>query len=64
MYVCVCNAIRESELREAARGTLGGAEHVYATLGKEPQCCQCLEEADAILFEERKGHLCVAFSAA
>ena len=64
MYVCVCNAIRESELREAARGTLGGAEQVYAALGKEPQCRQCLEEADAILFEERKGHLRVAFSAA
>ena len=53
MYVCVCNAIRDSELRHAARRTDGDAEAVYASLGCEPQCCMCLEEADEIILAER-----------
>ena len=54
MYVCVCNAIRESELRRAARRCPGGAEAVYAALGKRPNCGQCLDEAETIVFEERE----------
>jgi bacterioferritin-associated ferredoxin len=54
MYVCVCNAIRESELRHAARRTDGDAEAVYEALGCQPQCCMCLEEADEIIVEERQ----------
>ena len=53
MYVCVCNAIRECEFRRAAHRVPGDAEAVYASLGKVPQCCQCLEEADELLAEER-----------
>lgn len=53
MYICVCNAIRECELRHAARRGPGDAEEVYASLGKVPQCGQCLEEADEIVAEER-----------
>ena len=54
MYVCVCNAIRESELRRASRRCAGDAEAVYAALGKRPNCGQCLDEAEAIVFEERE----------
>ena len=53
MYVCVCNAIRESDFRCAARCMDGDVEQVYARMGKEPQCRQCLDEAEAILIEER-----------
>lgn len=53
MYVCICNAIRESELREAARAVGGDADAVYASLGKTPQCGQCLDDAALILIEER-----------
>lgn len=53
MYICICNAIRESELREAARKVPGDADAVYASLGKTPQCGQCLDEAAEILIEER-----------
>ncbi len=53
MYICICNAIREEELRETARRTGGDAESVYAALGKRPNCGQCLEEADDLIFEER-----------
>jgi bacterioferritin-associated ferredoxin len=55
MYVCICNAIRESELREAAHRVPGDADAVYEALGKRPQCGQCLDEAAVILIEERYG---------
>lgn len=54
MYVCICNAIRECELRKAARRSASDAEGVYAALGKRPNCRQCLDEAEEIIFEERE----------
>ena len=53
MYVCVCNAIREDELRHAARRTCGDVHDTYAAIGKTPQCGSCLDEAEMILLEER-----------
>ncbi len=53
MYVCVCNAIRECELRRAALTSTGDVESVYAALGKRPNCGSCLEDAEEVLFEER-----------
>lgn len=64
MYVCVCNAIRETELREAAHVLDGDAEAIYAQLGKAPQCCQCLEEADELVAEARHGACCLRLVAA
>ncbi|MBS0482361.1 MAG: (2Fe-2S)-binding protein [Proteobacteria bacterium] len=55
MYVCICNAIRECELRAAARQHPGDADAVYAALGKTPQCGQCLDDAAHILIEEREA---------
>ena len=55
MYVCVCNAIRENELRHAARNVAGDVEAVYEALGCQPQCCMCLEEAAEIVIEERQA---------
>ncbi|MEJ2408219.1 MAG: (2Fe-2S)-binding protein [Novosphingobium sp.] len=52
MYVCICNAIREKDLRTAARCCSGSVEAIYAALGHTPQCCQCLEEAEEIISEE------------
>ncbi|MBA3053593.1 MAG: ferredoxin [Sphingomonadales bacterium] len=54
MYVCVCNAIRESDLRAAARGCRGDAADLYASFGQMPQCGQCLDEVEEILIEERR----------
>ena len=54
MYVCVCNAIRESDFRRTARCVPGDAEAVYAALGKAPKCRQCLDEANEMLAEERQ----------
>jgi bacterioferritin-associated ferredoxin len=53
MYICICNAIRETELRRLARDCPGDAEALYARLGKAPQCGQCLDDADEIVAEAR-----------
>jgi len=54
VYVCICNAIRETELRTAALSCAGDADAVYTALGRPPQCRQCLDEAAMILTEERE----------
>ncbi|WP_299309315.1 (2Fe-2S)-binding protein [uncultured Croceicoccus sp.] len=53
MIVCICNAIRESQIRTAARNCPGDAEAVYRSLGCAPQCRQCLDDATDILDAER-----------
>lgn len=62
MYVCICNAIRETELRRAALSCPGDADAVYEALGKRPQCGQCLDDATALLIEVREAakKLCFA----
>lgn len=52
MYVCICNAIRETELRCAARRCRGNAESIYGALGRTPQCRQCLDDAEDIIADE------------
>lgn len=52
MVVCVCNAIRESQLRDVARsGQLRCAKAAYAQLGRKPKCGQCLSFARNIISE-------------
>ncbi len=55
MYVCICNAIRETDLRDAARRTGGDVCSVYAALGKRPNCGQCLEDAAEMIAQEREA---------
>lgn len=52
MYVCICNAIRENDLRCAARRCRGSAEAIYGALGRTPQCRQCLDDAEDIIADE------------
>ena len=53
MYVCICNAIRNCELRSAARSCTGDAESIYIALGRPPQCRQCIDDAEDIIAEVR-----------
>jgi bacterioferritin-associated ferredoxin len=53
MYVCICNAIRETDLRAAALSCSGDADAVYHSLGRPPQCRQCIDDASEILMQER-----------
>jgi len=46
VYVCVCNAYRESHVREAINQSASSGrvtvEQIYARLGKRPRCGRCL----------------------
>ena len=53
MIVCVCNAITEKEVREAARKGSATPEAAYATYDCEVQCGCCLDYAQEIIDEER-----------
>ena len=53
MVVCVCNAIREQQVREAARDGATSACQAYRALGRQPKCGQCLSYAREIIDEER-----------
>jgi bacterioferritin-associated ferredoxin len=53
MIVCVCNAIAEAEVREAAHMGARTPEQAYAQYGCEPQCGCCLDYAQEIIDEER-----------
>jgi bacterioferritin-associated ferredoxin len=63
MYVCICNAIRETELRAIARCCIGDAAAAYTALGRPPQCRQCLNDAELILADARHGEKQVLMSA-
>ncbi len=62
MYICICNAIRETDFRHAAAHCNGDAEATYAALGKRPNCGHCLEEAQEIIEEQRASAQCEVFA--
>ena len=53
MVVCVCNALRETDVRRAARGGAISPCQAYAALGRRPQCGQCVPYARQIITAER-----------
>lgn len=53
MVVCVCNALRERDVREAVRGGATSACKAYRALGREVKCGQCVPFTRAIIAEER-----------
>ena len=52
MIVCCCNAIRETEVREAARTGACSVGQAYARKGCKVKCGSCLPFARAIIAEE------------
>ena len=52
MVVCICNDIRETEVRDAVRKGAGSVYSAYRALGRRPKCGQCLPYARSIVDEE------------
>ncbi|MBV7257232.1 (2Fe-2S)-binding protein [Pacificimonas sp. WHA3] len=52
MVVCVCNAIRETDVRSAARNGARCPKSAYASLGCRPRCGQCLPFARDLMRSE------------
>lgn len=53
MIVCVCNAIRETQVRQAAREGAGCPTSAYKCYGAKPRCGQCFSFAREIIAAER-----------
>ena len=53
MVVCVCNAIREREVRAAVRTGAACPMSAYASMGRRPRCGQCIPFARTIIADER-----------
>ncbi|MCA8889449.1 MAG: (2Fe-2S)-binding protein [Parvularculaceae bacterium] len=52
MYVCICNALKDRELAEAANDARGVAD-VFKRCGRRPQCGKCLPDV-AQMIEDRR----------
>jgi bacterioferritin-associated ferredoxin len=55
MVVCVCNAIREKDVRAAARAGASTPCDAYTALGRRPRCGQCFPFAREIIQSERSA---------
>jgi bacterioferritin-associated ferredoxin len=53
MIVCVCNAIREADLRRAARDGASCPTSAYKLFDRKPRCGQCFSFAREIIAAER-----------
>lgn len=54
MYVCVCNAVTDSDIRLAAQEGVGDLEHLRQVTGCGDTCGCCQELAADILQRESK----------
>jgi bacterioferritin-associated ferredoxin len=55
MYVCVCNAITDKQIRRAARNGVSTLYELRGTLGVAAGCGSCARTAEDILDEELLG---------
>ena len=56
MYVCVCNAITDKQIRRAARNGVSSLYELRGTLGVAAGCGSCARTAQEILDEEMMGN--------
>lgn len=55
MYVCICNALKDRELRAAAAGEdVRGVADVFRCCGKRPQCGKCLHDVAEMIETARE----------
>jgi bacterioferritin-associated ferredoxin len=57
VYVCVCNAYRESHVRDAIKKSADNkvtVEQVYARLGSGPRCGRCLTHVKRMIDSNRE----------
>jgi len=54
MYVCICNALKCRELREAASSEEASVAEVFRRCGGRPKCGKCLPDV-AQMIEDARG---------
>jgi bacterioferritin-associated ferredoxin len=53
MYICLCNAVTDSEIRRAASAGVRDLWQLQSALGVASGCGSCIEHAESILNEAR-----------
>jgi bacterioferritin-associated ferredoxin len=53
VYICLCNALTDTQVREAASSGAMRVRDVYAGCGCQAQCGRCTATVLSILREER-----------
>ena len=56
MYVCICNAITDKQIRRAARNGVSSMYELRGELGVAAGCGSCARMAEEILNEESSAH--------
>jgi bacterioferritin-associated ferredoxin len=64
MILCSCNAIRENDVKAAARRGCPCPESAFRALGCEFQCGSCFDHAEDVIAAERSQLLHVDAQAA
>lgn len=49
MYVCICNAITDREVRTLVEQGSRTVGEVYRGLGCQPQCCKCVADMRRVI---------------
>lgn len=57
MYVCLCQGVKESDVRRAIAGGVGNVEQLGERLGVGTGCGCCREYAQTLLEEQDAGEL-------
>lgn len=54
MYVCVCNAIRERDIKRALHCGVRTVAEIYKFLGHKPECGKCVPHTVKMVKEHRR----------
>jgi bacterioferritin-associated ferredoxin len=53
MFVCICNALRDKELAEAAGNDARTVSDVFQRCGRRPKCGKCLPDVARMIEDAR-----------
>lgn len=53
MYVCLCNALKCTQFKAAAKAGAGDVPSAFKACGAKPQCGRCFEEAARVMTSVR-----------
>ncbi|GAB3438467.1 (2Fe-2S)-binding protein [Insolitispirillum peregrinum] len=54
MYVCLCNALTDRQIREARNRGAQNVSHVFRSTGTKPECGKCVHCVRDILRENQQ----------
>ena len=53
MYVCLCNALKCTQFKAAAKNGAGDVPSAFKACGAKPRCGRCFEEAARVMGHDR-----------